>query len=74
MPPSFVSNGLTTKAGYIAELTQAKGQFLSRRKDAWQRPQTVLAVDKLAGNVTGPVNLSASTSSRPTSSKDSIWR
>ena len=28
MPPSFVSNGLTTKADYIVALAQDKGQFL----------------------------------------------
>jgi len=28
MPPAFVSNGLTTKTAYIAELAQDKGQFL----------------------------------------------
>ncbi|MBV9381187.1 MAG: ABC transporter substrate-binding protein, partial [Streptosporangiaceae bacterium] len=28
MPPAFVSNGLTTKAAYTAELAQDKGQFL----------------------------------------------
>ena len=28
MPPQFVSNGLTTKADYVSELAQDKGQFL----------------------------------------------
>ena len=57
MPPQFVSNGLTTKADYIAELTQDKGQFLPNGLMPAGGPQTVVAIDKLAGNITGPVNL-----------------
>jgi NitT/TauT family transport system substrate-binding protein len=57
MPPAFVSNGLTTKADYIAALTQDKGQFLPDGMMPASGPATVLAVDKLAGNVTSPVNL-----------------
>jgi NitT/TauT family transport system substrate-binding protein len=57
MPPSFVSNGLTTKADYIAALAQDKAQFLADGMMPASGPSTVLAVDKLAGNVTGPVNL-----------------
>ncbi|HEY2263282.1 MAG TPA: ABC transporter substrate-binding protein [Streptosporangiaceae bacterium] len=59
LPPGFVSNGLTTKADYIAALAQDKGQFLPDGMMPASGPATVLAVDKLAGNVTGPVNLSA---------------
>ena len=58
LPPGFVSNGLTTKADYIAALAQDKGQFLPDGMMPASGPATVLAVDKLAGNVTGPVNLS----------------
>ena len=59
MPPQFVSNGLTTKADYIAELAADKGQFLPDGMMPASAPATALAVDKLAGNVTGPVNLAA---------------
>src|SRR6266568_5092605 len=57
MPPAFVSNGLTTKAAYIAELTQDKGQFLPDGLMPASGPPTVLAIEKFTGNVTGPVNL-----------------
>ena len=59
MPPAFVSNGLTTKAAYIAELAQDKGQFLADGMMPPSGPATVLAIEKFIGNVTGPVNLSA---------------
>jgi NitT/TauT family transport system substrate-binding protein len=45
MPLLFVSNGLTTKAGYIAELAQDKGQCLAGGRMPAGGPQTVLAVD-----------------------------
>jgi len=57
MPAAFVSNGLTTKADYIAALAQDKGQFLADGMMPASGPATALAIDKLAGNVTGPVNL-----------------
>jgi sulfonate transport system substrate-binding protein len=57
MPASYVSNGLTTKADYISELAQDKGQFLPDGMMPSSGPTTALAVDKLAGNVTGPVNI-----------------
>ncbi len=59
MPAGFVSNGLTTKADYIAALAQDKGQFLPDGMMPATGPATVLAIDKLAGNVTGPVNLAS---------------
>jgi NitT/TauT family transport system substrate-binding protein len=59
MPAAFVSNGLTTKADYIAELAQDKGQFLPDGMMPASGPATVLAIEKFVGNVTGPVNLSA---------------
>ena len=57
MPPAFVSNGLTTKADYINELAQDKGQFLPDGMMPANGPATVLAIEKFIGNVTGPVNL-----------------
>ncbi|MBV9446177.1 MAG: ABC transporter substrate-binding protein [Streptosporangiaceae bacterium] len=57
MPPAFVSNGLTTKAAYIAELAQDKGQFLPDGMMPSNGPPTVLAIEKFIGNVTGPINL-----------------
>ena len=59
MPPGFVSNGLTTKADYINELAQDKGQFLPDGMMPASGPATVLAIEKFIGNVTGPVNLSS---------------
>ena len=59
MPAGFVSNGLTTKTAYIAELAQDKGQFLPDGMMPTSGPATALAIDKFAGNVTGPVNLAA---------------
>ena len=59
MPAQFVNNGLVTKAAYTAELAQDKGQFLPDGMMPASAPATALAVDKLAGNVTGPANLSA---------------
>jgi NitT/TauT family transport system substrate-binding protein len=59
MPPAFVSNGLTTKADYTAALAQDKGQFLPDGMMPASGPATALAVDKLAGNVTGSVNLAS---------------
>jgi NitT/TauT family transport system substrate-binding protein len=59
MPPAFVSNGLTTKADYIAALAQDKGQFLADGLMPSSGPGTALAIDKLAGNVTGPVNIAS---------------
>ncbi len=59
MPPAFVSNGLTTKADYIAALAQDKGQFLADGMMPASGPGTALAIDKLAGNVTGPVNIAS---------------
>jgi NitT/TauT family transport system substrate-binding protein len=58
MPAAFVSNGLTTKAAYTAELAQDKGQFLPDGMMPPSGPATVLAIEKFIGNVTAPVNLS----------------
>jgi len=59
MPAAFVSNGLTTKADYIAALAQDKGQFLPDGMMPANGPATALAIDKLAGNVTGPVTIAS---------------
>jgi NitT/TauT family transport system substrate-binding protein len=59
MPPQFVSNGLTTKADYVSELASDKGQFLPNGLMPAGAPATALAIDKLAGNVTGPVNIAS---------------
>ncbi len=58
MPAAYVSNGLTTKADYISELAQDKGQFLPDGMMPDNGPATVLAIEKFVGNVTGSVNLS----------------
>ena len=59
MPAGFVSNGLTTKADYTAALAQDMGQFLPDGMMPASGPATAYAIDKLAGNVTHPVNLSS---------------
>jgi len=57
MPPAYVSNGLTTQADYISALAKDKAQFLPNGMMPANGPQTVLAVEKLAGKVSHPVNL-----------------
>jgi NitT/TauT family transport system substrate-binding protein len=57
LPPSYVSNALITKADYISALAQDKTQFLPDGMMPASGPQTIYAIDKLAGIVTGPVNL-----------------
>jgi NitT/TauT family transport system substrate-binding protein len=57
MPSQYVSNGLTTKADYISELTSDKGQFLPNGIMPSGGPQTVLSVEKLVGNAPHPINL-----------------
>jgi NitT/TauT family transport system substrate-binding protein len=59
MPAAFVSNGLTTKADYITALAQDKGQFLPDGMMPANGPATAYAIDKLAGNVTHPVNMAS---------------
>ena len=58
LPPAFVSNSVVTKADYVNALAQDKTQFLPDGIMPANGPQTVLAIDKLAGVVTGPVDLS----------------
>ena len=57
LPPSYVSNGLTTKASYISALAKDKAQFLPDGLMPATGPQSVLAVEKFAGKISGPVNL-----------------
>ncbi len=57
MPAAYVSNGITTKAAYVAELAQDKGQFLPDGMMPASGPATVLTIEKFVGNVTGPINL-----------------
>jgi sulfonate transport system substrate-binding protein len=57
MPPAFVSNSLITKAEYITALAADKSQFLPDGLMPSNGPATVLSVEKMAGVVTGPVNL-----------------
>ena len=57
MPPAFVSNSVVTKADYTTALNQDKDQFLPDGMMPAGGPQVVLSIDKLAGVVTGPVDL-----------------
>ena len=57
MPAEFVSNNLTSRADYISALAKDKGQFLPDGIMPKSGPATVLNVDRLAGKVTGNVNL-----------------
>jgi len=72
MPPAFVSNGLTTKAAYIAELAQDKGQFLANGRMPASGPATVLAIEKFVGNVTGPVNLAGTYTNKYATAADTL--
>ena len=60
MPPKFVSNALVTKDDYIKALDQDKGQFLPDGMMPAGAAQTALDVDKLAGKITKPVDISKS--------------
>src|SRR5436190_7671867 len=72
MPPAFVSNGLTTKAAYVAELAQDKGQFLPNGMMPASGPSTVLAIEKFTGNVTGPVNLAGTYTNKYATAADKL--
>ena len=58
MPPAFVSNSVVSKTDYITALNQDKDQFLPDGMMPASGPQVVLSIAKLAGTVTGPVDLS----------------
>jgi NitT/TauT family transport system substrate-binding protein len=57
MPAEFVSNNLTSRADYISALAKDKGQFLPDGIMPKTGPATVYNVEKLAGKITGAVNL-----------------
>ena len=59
LPAQFVSNSLITRADYVSALTTDKGQFLPNGMMPASGPQTVYAVEKLAGKISGPVNLAS---------------
>jgi NitT/TauT family transport system substrate-binding protein len=58
LPAAYVSNGLTTKASYIATLAQDKNQFLPDGMMPASGPATVLATEKINGVVKGSVDMS----------------
>jgi len=57
LPPSFVNNALVDKATYISTLNTDKTQFLPDGLMPASGPPVIMAISKLAGIVTGPVNL-----------------
>ena len=59
LPPSFVNNALVTKSVYISTLTTDKSQFLPDGLMPADGPGIIMKISKLAGVITGPVNLSA---------------
>ena len=58
LPPSFVNNTLVTKSVYISTLSTDKTQFLPDGLMPSDGPGVIMAISKLAGVITGPVNLS----------------
>jgi NitT/TauT family transport system substrate-binding protein len=58
LPKDFVSNPLSTKDEYVHALQQDKGQFLKDGMMPEGGPQTVYDVEKAAGKIKGPVDLS----------------
>jgi NitT/TauT family transport system substrate-binding protein len=58
LPPSFVSNALVTKSTYISTLATDKTQFLPDGLMPASGPTVIMAISKLAGILTGPVNVS----------------
>ena len=59
LPPSFVNNTLVTKPVYISTLATDKTQFLPDGMMPSSGPTTIMAISKLAGVITGPVNVPA---------------
>ena len=57
LPKDFVSNPLSSKAEYVRALSEDKGQFLPDGLMPAGGPQTVYQVEKLAGKIKKPVNL-----------------
>jgi NitT/TauT family transport system substrate-binding protein len=58
LPPSYVNNALVTKSVYISTLSTDKSQFLPDGVMPSDGPGIIMAISKLAGVITGPVNLS----------------
>jgi NitT/TauT family transport system substrate-binding protein len=58
LPPSFVNNALVDKATYVSTLSTDKSQFLPDGLMPADGPSVIMAISKLAGIITGPVNLS----------------
>jgi NitT/TauT family transport system substrate-binding protein len=58
LPQSYVQNSLVSKADYISGLTEDKDQFLPDGIMPAGGPRTVLAMEKLIGTATQPVDLS----------------
>jgi NitT/TauT family transport system substrate-binding protein len=58
LPPSFVNNALVTKSLYISTLATDKTQFLPDGIMPATGPTVIMAISKLAGVITGPVDLS----------------
>jgi len=58
LPPSFVSNALVTKPVYISTLATDKTQFLPDGMMPADGPGIIMSISKLAGVITGPVDLS----------------
>jgi len=57
LPKEFVQNSLVSRADYVKALSQDKGQFLPDGRMPAGGPQTVLAVERIAGLVKGKVDL-----------------
>jgi NitT/TauT family transport system substrate-binding protein len=58
LPPDFVNNALVTKATYISTLATDKTQFLPDGLMPASGPGVIMAISKLAGVITAPVDLS----------------
>jgi NitT/TauT family transport system substrate-binding protein len=57
LPPDFVNNALVTKSVYISTLATDKTQFLPDGIMPASGPTVIMAISKLAGVITGPVDL-----------------
>jgi NitT/TauT family transport system substrate-binding protein len=57
LPPAFVNNALITKSVYISTLSTDKTQFLPDGVMPASGPTTIEAISKMAGVITGPVDL-----------------
>jgi NitT/TauT family transport system substrate-binding protein len=59
LPQSFVNNALITKSTYISTLSTDKTQFLPDGIMPSGGPGVIMAISKLAGIITGPVDVGA---------------